>query len=146
MYCNKCGNKLNENSKFCPQCGQKVLKKTNIVNQNKIVNTQANDQATILCLVSIACYIVGPLILYINELLDIDFFNAVAAIITLAPLPIAIYTRIKYPNSQFAKVLLWVYIAITIMFIIYIVIMFIACMAVLESCDGIDMIAPILGM
>ncbi len=27
MYCNKCGNKLNEDAKFCDKCGKKVSNK-----------------------------------------------------------------------------------------------------------------------
>jgi len=28
MFCNKCGNKIDEDSKFCEKCGETVLKET----------------------------------------------------------------------------------------------------------------------
>lgn len=31
MYCNRCGNEINKDSKFCPYCGKKVLKDDNKV-------------------------------------------------------------------------------------------------------------------
>ena len=35
-FCVKCGQKLNESDSFCPNCGNKVVKKVVITNENNV--------------------------------------------------------------------------------------------------------------
>ena len=40
-FCVKCGQKLNESDSFCPNCGNKVVKKVVVTNENN-VNQEKN--------------------------------------------------------------------------------------------------------
>lgn len=37
MYCRKCGNALNENVRFCNQCGTEVISVPNVVKTEEII-------------------------------------------------------------------------------------------------------------
>lgn len=39
MYCKKCGNKLKEDAKFCPRCGEKVPTNVEIDYESAIDDT-----------------------------------------------------------------------------------------------------------
>ena len=46
MYCQKCGTKLEDNAKFCPECGQKIVSYTDTQEEviEDPINNDANDE------------------------------------------------------------------------------------------------------
>jgi len=62
----------------------------------------------------------------------------------IAGIVLMIIARVKYPSSKFAKVLMWVYISLAIiyvLFIILLVVLFVAfCSACMSGCPGFIMV------
>ena len=42
MYCQKCGTKLEDNAKFCPECGQRIISYTDI--QEEVIDDSISDE------------------------------------------------------------------------------------------------------
>ena len=161
MKCSKCGKELNEEQKFCDNCGQKVEEvkektekekeeikeeKEVIVEQvkqeKKIVSFMENDQ--FFCTLSLILYfgsgIIETLIAALAE--SIPSMRSLMALVGLCPLAayaLCIYARIKYPNSKFAKILLIVYIVLFVLGILALVLILVLCAAffreALQGCE-----------
>lgn len=160
MKCKKCGEELRSDAKFCYECGQKVDIETNaqeikeevnnikpvVLNENKekrIVSSIKND--TFFCLLSIACYFGGPILQvlfgYLSEISKI--FLVFTRVITLLPFiayALAIYAKVKYPESKFAKILLIVYLVLFILGLIAIVIIIVSCAYMAQDCSSMGII------
>ncbi len=67
--------------------------------------------------------------------------SCVSGLASIAALVIMIYVRVKYPKNIFGKVLMWVYIALFIMYIVAMVAIIIACgiacNACMDDCYGV---------
>ncbi len=153
MYCINCGNKLKETDRFCPECGTENTTSPNIVpisegtnnttNSNVVTisdnfqstqqNTNNNEMsdkdknnADLLCFLSLICTFGGGIITAL-----IPPLAAVSGLIPLAGLVLMIVARVKYPQSKFAKVLMWLYIVLYILAIvgvfIFVVLLYLAC-------------------
>lgn len=60
--------------------------------------------------------------------------SGVSILLAIAALVIIIYVRVKYPQNIFGKVLMWVYIAIFIIYIITLAVVIIACGIACNAC------------
>lgn len=144
MYCGNCGKQV-ENGYFCSECGSRIIQENNndLINQN-IVNVQNSSlnkmrkedekSANLLCILSIIFSYAIPIPLsFIGELVPamMSFAISISGICPLAGLVLMIVARIKYPESKFAKILMWVYIVTIalsmIVFIVFMVSCAIAC-------------------
>ena len=135
MYCVKCGYKISDTAKICTHCGTMVSQNNqNLqpVNNNKTttdvdtkVNKEENKKATPLCVMSLICGYVIPLV-FSNSKIPPLLLNC----ISLASLVLVIIARIKYPNSELAKVLLFIYVAEILLGAIIFIIFFEACSAI----------------
>ncbi len=151
MYCTNCGNLCEQSNKYCPTCGNKLNKDipVQIVNYQNNVTTQIskkeNKMANILSIISLICVFFSPglylLLNVANELIGI--INSLVGILMLAGIALMIYVRIKYPNNIFGKVLMWLYIIMLVLYIILIIISFVACSIIgfeflkeLRNCQG----------
>lgn len=132
MKCAKCGEELKQGNRFCTNCGTSIVPGTpvNTLNyataasygQNKVVNVVAEDEnkkANRLCVYSLLCYFVGPIIFAILSVLLNLIFQGLGTFLSLGSTisKIAAYVfigmaRVKYPRNTFSKVLMWVYIAL----------------------------------
>jgi hypothetical protein len=93
------------------------------------------------CLLSIACYIGGPILAFILGLIENEIgvtfiLSRLASLLPLAAYGLAIYAKVKYPKSQFAKVLLIIYLVIFVLAIIAVVIFIVSCLNALENCGS----------
>lgn len=121
MFCEKCGEKIKEGNSFCTNCGtpKKLINKveqTEVV-QNNVVVDEDNKKANLLCIISLLCYFVGPIIFFlVSVVLALlsktlgTIFNVLVGAPRIAGIVLMIVARIKYPKNTFAKVLMWIYI------------------------------------
>lgn len=61
-------------------------------------------------------------------------FFGMTGIFQIAGIVLMIIARVKYPQSVFAKVLMWVYIAMIILYIILMILVIIALVAICSAC------------
>ena len=89
-----------------------------------------------LCLISLLLFfipdIVGCTILRFIEDVN-DGISAVFALCPLAAIVLMIVARVKYPKNKFAKILMWVYIALIIAGILFLILILAACAACLSG-------------
>jgi hypothetical protein len=156
MFCKKCGNKLPENSKFCPSCGDSQ----EVVVQEPVATKPAKDNnklANTLSTISVCLYFGVPLLSYFAYFIlygvsygdetattVAGFFSSFISLFsmgsTLAAYILMIIARVKCPSNTFAKVLMWVYIALFAMGLITLVVMMVACAGIIASCSEMGMI------
>lgn len=157
MKCNFCGQELKEKDKYCPNCGKKVVienTSTKIVLDNndpyyedQYIKGLNND--TTLCIASLICAYGIPIISTILDTLSrlipplesiFSFLSGILWIPSLAALPLAIYAKVKYPQSTFAKVLIIVYIVQFILGILAVVILAVTCVNAFSDCGNLGSI------
>ena len=138
MKCKNCGQELESNDEFCNECGQSV-KETNVAkNEEKMKNGMRKD--TFLCIISIIMYIGGPVLAKLFTTLKdyssvFGFLSRVAALLPFFAFALVIYTKVKYRESKFAKILLIIYLIIINLILIGITILLISCINLLSNCD-----------
>ncbi len=120
MFCEHCGNKLHEDAVVCMKCGCQVKNKNN----NTIAKNEDDGKANTLCIISLALIFGGPIINYLLNLMigtnkSIGILGSAAS---TAAFVLMIIARVKYPNNTFAKVLMWIYIALAVIGIILVII------------------------
>ena len=110
-------------------------------NQNMQMNFIDDEtrEANKLCIISLICYVVAPAIFGI--LSYIPGANIVSQILSTLAFLTAIITmiicRVKYPNNKFGKVLMWVYIILTVIEFLFLLIAAVVLMAFCESCMSV---------
>lgn len=124
-------------------------------------SAQDKKNANILCIISLVCYclpVVLNSIYYIALTSSIDYndpysydyngtgnmsmiISALNFMLFIAAWVLMIVARVKYKNSTFAKVLMWVYIGLFILGVVLTVVVIVTCAATLNSmlsdCPGI---------
>ena len=147
MYCSNCGKRV-ENGNFCPECGSSIQKTNVNVSSQNVVNLQNagpykmtkedEKQANLLCFLSILfTYVIPVPVTLIGETVSslTGFVASISGIFPLAGLVLMIVARVKYPESKFAKILMWVYIAtIGISMLMFLIVMVSCAMA----CNNMD--------
>lgn len=125
---------------YFPEQGQQAqnVPPQNIPSQNvppqnqvnkKYISPEDKKHANILCIISVLCFFAVPSVLAaLMELIhninyDIyDVFDHIASSVSVASFIVAItlmiLVRVKYPNSVFGKVLMWLYIAVIVLAVI----------------------------
>ena len=137
MFCEKCGTKLNENDLFCSNCGNKI-ERNNISQVTNINSNQIEDdkKANLLCTISLILGFGSGMIYAILSSIFKElepFFSSIYSLCPLASLVFMIIARVKYPNNKFAKVLMWIYIILTILGIIAFIVFAVACFIMCNS-------------
>ena len=123
MYCIKCGKEINEESKYCPNCGNQLV-------SEQILSDDRKEKANLLCILSLVVTFASSIPLGILSFLFPilkSFLSSLYGICPMAGIVLMIIARIKYPESKFAKVLMWMYIFIIILVIIGAILLVIAC-------------------
>ena len=151
MYCTNCGNELSKNSMFCPNCGTK--NKEEIIKPNDNENTN-NHLANVLCTISLCLYFGTPLLSFIvyffsfglsfnNDsavsaigTLTTSIMSILSSVSTLAAYVLMIIARVKCPKSTYAKVVMWLYIALFVMGLVTMVVLLITCAGILAECGS----------
>lgn len=118
VYC-ECGQKLNQNWKFCPKCKSSfsVITK-NDYNEKQEKDNKNSGISIYICLfaIGIACGI---------------FLNPIGYLVSLITI---ITGKIKCPHSAIINVLFYLTIVITILYVIMMVWVMITCMNAISSC------------
>ncbi len=155
MICRHCGKEHVGEGEFCPFCGLK-----NDAAEGEVLSTADSDnappeeemhgdkpQTKLLCILSLIFGFGAPAVVYAgNELLDIlfrdvsfvqkmtDFAGEIAVLFPVAGLVLMIVARVKDPKSKFGKIVMWIYIAATILAVILAVILIFAFVYAMVSC------------
>ncbi len=146
MKCIHCGGELIEGDFFCTSCGARIESNPTApvtVYQQTAIPIEDKKAADRLCITSLLLYFVGPIILMIIDAFLSVFLKEATVLFTvfsfisrIAGIATMVFARIKYPDSKFAKTLMWVYIILFIIgFVlttIVILIVFIAIMVLLN--------------
>ena len=123
MYCIKCGKEIIEESSYCPNWGNQLV-------SEQILSDDRKDKANLLCILSLvvtfASSIPLGILIFLFPILK-PVLSSLYGICPMAGIVLMIIARIKYPESKFAKVLMWMYIFIIILVIIGAILLVIAC-------------------
>ena len=137
MFCTKCGSKLENNSKFCINCGNPTNINTYNTNSNKNnveYNKKDSKLVTYLCLLAYAIPFFGLITIWIlTKTIALEFQLAAGLMVLLNIIGfiMLIVINAMYPKYKRANVFLAVYILITILVIIALVIAF---MSLIVTC------------
>ena len=142
MYCKNCGTKLDEDDLFCTNCGTAKNDKKEVVEKVEIKNNEMSEtdtkNANLLCILSLIFVfafdmIAGIITVIIPPLGELLF--SISPLANLTGLVLMIVARVKYPKSTFAKILMWVYIALFILAIVATVLIVAACFYTCSTMD-----------
>lgn len=151
MYCKNCGEKVEDGKLECTKCGTKVedkveMDKAEIVNNssssnndNSIPSAEDEKNANLLCVISLILYFGSSAIsglLYSISSVSGSYVANIGGLCPLAGIVLMIIARVKYPKNRFAKVLMWIYIILTILAIVTVILIFAACIYACSSIDG----------
>ena len=150
MYCKNCGEKIEDGKLECTKCGTKIedkkeeIKDAEIVNNSKSVNNnfvpseEDEKNANLLCVISLILYfgssVISGLLYSISSVTGSYLIN-IGGLCPLAGIVLMIIARVKYPKNKFAKVLMWLYIILTLLAIIAVILLFAACV---HACVNFD--------
>ena len=162
MFCSGCGKKITKNNKFCPGCGKEqsdttkevpVVVEEKVIEQKPIKEEQPNNHlANVLCSISLALYFGMPIVSFVVYMFTFGlsfnndsavsaigtFFTSIMSLLssvsTLAAYVLMIIARVKCPKSTYAKVVMWLYIALFVMGLITLVVVMITCAGILAEC------------
>ena len=149
-HCTNCEEIVKENDKFCANCGNDLStndfvpeEEKNVINGVKVItseeeitedlkedNKEDKDKANTLTFMSLACaFIFAPLARFIVSVISDDniFHRLIASVPGLlyaVSFGLIIYVRFKYPKHTFSKVVLIIYIVLTIIGIIAFIVLF----------------------
>lgn len=123
MYCKKCGERIDENWKYCPNCKTSLQEGNIEVNEDKAIKKKSNEKTEVI--IYTCLFLVGIAGLFIsNNYENIFFLISLISIVT---------GFIRCRNSRLIKVLFWLFLlAIVLYFIAFIVLMY-ACSSVASS-------------
>ena len=140
MYCPNCGNKSENEDKFCAFCGYRLDKNLKNENSNKtdtnIISSSSNTKIPlVLSLISLVCFFGNMYILAILYKMlgilnftynynDIEYLSSLLPIIGVI---LSIICRIKYPHYTFGKIIMWIYIVLIVFYILFFIFIIIAC-------------------
>ena len=126
MYCKRCGNKVEENWKYCPKCKLPLIKKNIEFSKENMIKKQKQDKRdSIICIVIFLLGIFG--IFFLNNYSIICFSISLISIVT---------GFIKYPNNIVIKILFWIFLICVILFGIIIIILFFTIVNFILTCNG----------
>lgn len=125
------------------QFGSRQTTYVNPVNNDKQLSPSDKQKADRLCILSLICYFGTSVVAVLAELLeDIPLIGSLVGLVAIMMPPAAIVlmiiARVKYRQSKFAKVLMWLYIILailsTVIGIIAGLLAIIACGSAVNSC------------
>lgn len=101
---------------------------------------EENKIANRLSLISLLLRFASPIVLGVSTIIIEPFsdglssiFSAFYPLIALAAFVLMVIVRVKYPKNTFGKVLMWLYIATAIIYILFFVFIAVACVACISQ-------------
>lgn len=125
MYCKKCGEKLNENWKYCPNCKNILNNETVEMSEEKII--EAKKKETKEAIIYILIFFVGLIGLFTSE--------SVRGIFFLISLISIVNGYVKCANNKFIKLLFWLFLICINIYIIFIIILVFTCAHEVANCN-----------
>ena len=123
MYCKKCGEKINDNWKYCPKCKNILNSETTEMNEQKIIEFKKKETKEA---------IVYSVLFFIG-LLGLFTFKSVKGIFFLISLISIVTGFIKCPNNKFIKILFWLFLICVVTYIIFIIVLVFTCANVVAN-------------
>ena len=111
----------------------------------KYISPEDNKKANMFCWISLGLFL-APILLAVvfeaaNSIFDINYLenagnisSEISGLFYIGALVFMIIVRVKYPKNVFGKVLMWTYIVLTVISIITMVAMIIACSIACSTC------------
>ena len=146
MYCKNCGEKIEDGRSECDSCKISIdekeeVKKSEVIDNKIDLEKDKEDEknANLLCVISLILYFGSGTISGIFAVLSSvsgTYISSFTGLCPLAGIVLMIIARVKYPKNKFAKILMWIYIILTLISIIAVIIVIAACV---YACGNIDM-------
>lgn len=116
----------------------------------RIDSQEDNKKANILCAISLVCWFIVPLIisaiskLYTNSFYSysngesecLNIIGAGSGLSIIAGIVLMIIVRVKYPNNTFGKVVMWLFIVLTVLAVISVILMIAFLWTLCKGCEG----------
>lgn len=114
-------------------------------NPKEYISPEDNKKANMFCWISLGLFL-APILLAVvfeaaNSIFDINYLenagnisSEISGLFYIGALVFMIIVRVKYPKNVFGKVLMWTYIVLTVISIITMVAMIIACSIACNAC------------
>ena len=143
MFCIKCGSQVNDNDKYCLHCGAPQVKEeiqpSSVNVQSVQPQPEENHLADVLCTISLLLYFAVPGVLStlasaFSEVTIVSMaFGILDLLSVLAAYILMIIARVKCPTSNYAKVVMWIYIVLLFVGILLAIIFIAACGACINA-------------
>ncbi len=129
--------------------------------QQQMAQLREDDKkANTLCLISIACTILGYILVpmfggvrlpdFVNDAIPVELdgfvetvqgatsmaVGLIAWLGQIAGFVLMIIARVKYPKNTFAKVLMWIYIVSIVLWVLAVILLIASCMYCASQCSG----------
>lgn len=117
----------------------------------KYISPEDNRTANIMCLISVLCHFVVPVVcsVILGAMTDIisgtsykssdsvftSMLSLLISVSYLASWVLMIIVRVKYKNNTFGKVIMWIYIILLALGVIAVIILIVTCVNILRECN-----------
>ena len=122
MYCKNCGNKLNNDWKYCPNCQANIETNNNFNNNSKNIDNINNSQSIkkfqqgeIICIIAFFIGIIG---------ISFDYKPTIFFLVSLISIT---FGAIKYPSNKIIKLLFIFFLISFVLLIVYLIAIVIFC-------------------
>ena len=126
-YCRNCGEKLENNTKICPKCNAEVFETRVNVEQKKNEIEEYKKKENIYIIIVITLFALSYLSSYLNVLGEYNFISYIRPLLYLGAVITLIYARITMDKSNKIRIMFNIFMALIILYLLYIVFIFITC-------------------
>ena len=130
-YCRNCGAKLEPNSKICPKCNAEVFEERIDVTKKEEELHEYQKKENKYIIIVLVLFVLAYIISSFGRIYD--FASFVAHLIWLIAIVILIYARITMNKSRKIKIMFNIFMALVIIYLLYIVLLFIACSSIVNK-------------
>ncbi len=130
MFCSKCGKQLEDNTRFCPQCGHSIVNEVavSVKEEDKPIITKSNKKGNVTSWISFPITLIARLI-FQQEFREYDLFNSrniyrldtiwmvILSLVTLLFVSLTLYSasKGKFQNKQAVYVILAIFTALSLL-------------------------------
>lgn len=126
-YCRNCGEKLENNAKICPKCNAEVFETRVNVEQKKNEIEEYKKKENKYIIIVIALCALSFLTPYLKSLGEYNFISFISPLLPLGAVITLIYARITMDKSNKIRIMFNIFMALIILYLLFIVFIFITC-------------------
>lgn len=131
-YCRNCGEKLENGIKSCPKCSAEVFdERINVDEKKKELEVYKKKEKKYIIIV-ITLFAIALAVPYLNFLGIYSFISYLSSLALLGAIITLIFARITMNNSKKIKIMFNIFLALTILYFLYILFIFAACYVTLN--------------